>query len=147
MLSVLVVEPDTKIAARLRQPIHKATSVELLRRFDAAKKRLAEGPLDFLVTNLRLADFNGLHLVYLAASARNPPRTIVYTDGRDPWLARDVQRAGAFYETLECLPVTLSAYLNGALPSQDRREGFRLDRRSAPRGGRRCWDKYALKSA
>ena len=93
MLNVLVVEPDTKIAARLRQPIHKLTTVEMLRRFDAAKKRVAEAPLDFLVTNLRLADFNGLHLVYLAATATNPPRAIVYTDGRDPW-RRDPSRGG-----------------------------------------------------
>jgi DNA-binding NtrC family response regulator len=147
MLNVLVVEPDTKIAARLRQPIHKLTTVEMLRRFDAAKKRLAEAPLDFLVTNLRLADFNGLHLVYLAATAAYPPRAIVYTEGRDPWLARDVQRAGAFYETLECLPVTLAAYLTRALPPLDRRDASRLDRRSPLRGGRRCWDKYALKTA
>ena len=144
MLNVLVVEPDTLIAARLRRAVRRVTRVDAQRRFDAAKRPLASTPVDFLVTNLRRAEFNGLHLVYLAATLSQPTRCIVYTERRDPWVAREVQRAGAFYETLECLPVTLAAYFTHTLPGIDRRDGGRLDRRSLPRGGRRCWDRHAV---
>jgi len=147
MLNVLLVEPDAQVASRLRRTVRRAVHVESQRRFDAAKRHLAATPVDFLVTNLRLADFNGLHLVYLAATLSQPTRCIVYTEQRDPWLAREVQRTGAFYETLECLPVTLTAYFTHTLPGTDRRDGGRLDRRTLPRGGRRCWDRHAIHSA
>jgi DNA-binding NtrC family response regulator len=142
MFNVLVVDPDVRVVSQLRQSIQTPTYVETHRQFDAAKKRLASAPFDFLVTNIRLAEFNGLHLVYLNAASSKPVRSIVYTADRDPWLAREVQRAGAFYETLECLPVTLAAYLTRALPPSDRRDVSRLDRRSEVRGGRRCWDRH-----
>lgn len=145
MFSVLVVEPDVRVARRLRASVPKSTHFESERGFDRAKKSLASAPFDFLVTNLRLADFNGLHLVYLDATTTHPTRYIVYTADRDPWLAREVQRAGAFYETLECLPVTLGAYLTCALPRSDRRDASHVDRRAEPRGGRRCWDRYVLR--
>jgi hypothetical protein len=141
-VNVLVVEPDARFAGRLRQSIQTLTHIDSHKQFETAKKRLAERPYDFLITNLRLADYNGLHLVYLAASASSPPRSIVYTHARDPWLAAEVQRAGAFYETMECLPITIAAYFTGTLPGLDRRDARALDRRSAPRGGRRCWDRH-----
>jgi DNA-binding NtrC family response regulator len=146
MFNVLVVEPNAQVAARLGRAVRRVTHINSQRRFDAAKRQLTSAPIDFLVTNLRLADFNGLHLVYLAATLSQPVRCIVYTEGRDPWLAREVQRAGAFYETLECLPVTLLAYFTHTLPGTDRRDGSRLDRRTLPRGGRRCWDRHAVTS-
>lgn len=144
MFNVLVVEPDARLAARLRQSIQNATHVDSQKKFESAKRLLAERPYDFLITNLRLADYNGIHLAYLAATGSSPPRCIVYTAGRDPWLAAEVQRAGAFYETLECLPVTLTAYLTETLPATDRRDAAWPDRRASPRGGRRCWDRHVF---
>jgi len=73
------------------------------------------------VSNLRLGAFNGLHLTY-AASANTPARCIVYTEAREPALAQDVRRAGAFYEVTDRLPVTLLAYLAGDLSPADRRD-------------------------
>jgi DNA-binding NtrC family response regulator len=142
MFNVLVVDPDTRVTSQLRRSIQNPAYVETQRRFDAAKRRLASAPFDFLVTNIRLGEINGLHLVYLSAAASNPLHAIVYTAGRDQWLAREVQRAGAFYETLECLPVTLAAYFTRTLPPSDRRDISRIDRRADVRGGRRCWDRH-----
>jgi DNA-binding NtrC family response regulator len=142
MLNVLVVEPDARFAARLRQSIQTVTRIDSHKRFETAKKRLSEQAYDFVVTNLRLADYNGIHLAYLAGGAASPSRCIVYTQQRDPWLAAEVQRAGAFYETAECLPVTLAAYLTGTLPLTDRRSATVPDRRTTVRGGRRCWDRH-----
>jgi DNA-binding NarL/FixJ family response regulator len=142
MYNVLVVEPDPCFAAKIRQSIQTVTRIVSEKQFGTAKKRLADNTYDFVITNLRLAEYNGIHLVYLAATTHQPPRCIVYTDQRDAWLAGEIQRAGAFYEMRECLPVTLTAYLTGTLPDVDRRDAATPDRRAALRGGRRCWDPY-----
>ena len=139
---VLFVEPNTKIAANLLAAGRAIGIMDHHVAFETARASLTARPFDFVITNLRLSDFNGLHLVHLVSGNLRPPRCIVYTDTRDAALAREVQRAGAFYETAECLPVTLSAYLRGTLPESDRRNPLLTDRRGYFRGGRRCWDDY-----
>lgn len=141
---VLLVEPNTQIAVSLLAAGGALGTVEHCQTFEAARATLAAKPFDFVVTNLRLNDFNGLHLVHLVSGDPQPPRSIVYTDVRDAALAREVQRSGAFYETAESLPVTLAAYVQAALPPADRRNPARPDRRGTFRGGRRCWDEYVL---
>jgi DNA-binding NtrC family response regulator len=143
-LRVLLVEPNPVIAASLIQIAGGLSELEHQADFEAARRRVGATAFDFLVTNLRLQEFNGLHLVHLAAQDDQPPKCIVYTDARDHLLAREVQRAGAFYDTAECLPVTFGAYLEGRLPRADRRDPTRIDRRSLFRGGRRCWDRHVL---
>jgi hypothetical protein len=59
---------------------------------------LLSHPYDWVVTNIRLAAYNGLHLMHLAAAARLRGRFVVYADQQDVLLAREAQRAGAFYE-------------------------------------------------
>ena len=76
MPNVLVVEPNARFAARIRQAVQTVSHVETQRKFESAKKRLAERPYDFVVTNLRLADYNGLHLVYLATTHSTPPLSV-----------------------------------------------------------------------
>ena len=65
-----------------------------------SRARLERGLFDFLVTNIRLNAYNGLQLVYLRSPGQVETRPIVYTDKPDPGLGRQVQRAGAFYETV-----------------------------------------------
>ncbi len=139
---VLFVEPNPKIAANLLAAGRALGSMDHHVAFETARASLSARPFDFVLTNLRLSDFNGLHLVHLVSANLRPPRCIVYTDTRDAALAREVQRCGAFYETAECLPVTLSAYLRGTLPESDRRNPALTDRREYFRGGRRCWDEH-----
>jgi hypothetical protein len=141
---VLFVEPNTRIAANLLAAGHALGTMDHHVTFETARTTLGTKPFDFIVTNLRLCDFNGLHLVHLASGGLRPPRCIVYTESRDPALAREVQRSGAFYETAERLPVTLPAYLQGRLPATDRRNPVLTDRRASFRGGRRCWDDHIL---
>lgn len=126
----------------LRAAASAVADVQHQPEFAGARAQLSETPYDFLVTNLRLGAYNGLHLVHLAAAHGLPVRCIVYTDERDVELARDIQSAGAFYETRECLPTTLAAYLRGTLPARDRRAPVMSDRRRVFRGGRRCWDQH-----
>jgi DNA-binding NtrC family response regulator len=139
---VLFVEPSTRIAASLLAAARSLGTMDHHVAFETARATLAMKPFDFVVANLRLSDFNGLHLVHLVSGGFRPPRCIVYTDTRDAALAREVQRSGAFYDTAECLPITLSAYLRGTLPPSDRRNPSLTDRRGLFRGGRRCWDDH-----
>jgi DNA-binding NtrC family response regulator len=139
---ILLVEPDDVRRGLLEGAAGPVALLESHRNFETARARLFHAPFDFLITNLRLGPFNGLHLVYLSSSGDGAPRAIVYSDERDAGLAREVQRAGAFYEVGACLPVTLAGYVKGTLPDHDRRDPAIADRRGVVRGGRRCWDSH-----
>jgi hypothetical protein len=137
---VLLVEPNAQVAATLRHAGRSIGTFVHLPAFEEARSSLVTTPFDFVIANLRLSEFNGLHLVHLASTHQPSVKCIVYTTRRDPPFAREVQRAGAFYETMECLPVTMAAYFRGKLPECDRRNPDVSDRRGLYRGGRRCWD-------
>ena len=139
---ILLVEPDDTRRSVLERAVFSVARTESHGVFETARARLFHAPFDFLVTNVRLGPYNGLHLVYLSSPAEGAPRAIVYSDDRDAGLAREVQRAGAFYEVGSCLPVTLAAYVKGTLPDHDRRDPVLPDRRRLVRGGRRCWDSH-----
>ena len=138
--AVLLVEPNPRIADIVAGVLRPLAHVYHHLEFESARRRLGEQRFDFVVTNLRLGAFNGLHLAY-AVNAVTPTRCIVYTESREPALAQDVRRAGAFYEVADRLPVTIPAYLTGNLPPADRRDPARPDRRAPFRGGRRIWDR------
>jgi DNA-binding NtrC family response regulator len=140
---VLLVEPNPRLADVIRASIRHVAQVHHHLEFESARRQLGTLRFDFVVSNLRLGAFNGLHLAY-AVNAVSPTRCIVYTESREPALAQDVRRAGAFYEVAERLPVTLPAYLAGSLPSSDRRDPAVPDRRTPFRGGRRIWDRQLL---
>jgi hypothetical protein len=140
---VLLVEPNPRVAEAIEESIRPVAQVYHHLEFESARRRLGTMRFDFVVSNLRLGAFNGLHLTY-AANADVPARSIVYTDAREPALAQDVKRAGAFYETSDRVAVTLGAYLASALPPADRRDPAMPDRRTPFRGGRRIWDRQLL---
>ena len=143
-IHILLVEPDEAVRGILHTAASVFAHVESHGRFDTARARLDRTLFDFLVTNVRLGDYNGLHLVYLRSSGHGAPRAILYSDERDPALAREAQRAGAFYEVGPCLPITLAAYITGTLPVRDRRDPAVPDRRGLIRGGRRSWDHHLV---
>lgn len=139
---LLLVEPQPAARALLQSATRSVAHVGAYTDFPTARKCLENGLLDFLVTNVRLGVYNGLHLVYLAAARGIRAWSIVYTELPDVALAREVQHAGAFYDTRERLQVTLIAYVRGNLPLRDRRDRLIEDRRTVFRGGRRCWDHH-----
>ena len=138
---ILLVEPDDVTRGILEGAAASVAFVESHRRFESARATLLRDPFDLLVANVRLGAYNGLHLVYLSSSSLVGPRAIVYSRERDTGLAREVQRAGAFYEIGAHLPLTLASYLRGTLPSRDRRDPAAPDRRTRLGGGRRCRDR------
>jgi len=137
---VLLVEPDGTALAILRNAGSYAADIDGCPDFLSARPHAISGEYQFLVTNLRLDAYNGLHLVYLTLSAHPATRCIVYTDRRDVFLAREVQEAGAFYEIRDRLTYALDGYLRSELPPIDRRNPAASDRRGAFRGGRRASD-------
>ena len=137
---VLLVEPDAAWRAHLRDAVREVADLDGDADFLAARTHLLSKPYDWLVTNIRLGAYNGLHLVHLAGISRPLIRFLVYADRRDLWLAREAQRAGAFYESRDRVDRSLPTYLRSTLPPQDRRNPAEPDRRADARGSRRCAD-------
>jgi DNA-binding NtrC family response regulator len=145
---MLIVDPNLPVATALARivepqarPGNACDEVALCADFSTARARLRAAPPEWLITALRLREYNGLNLVYLAASAGLPTRSIVYTEASDRGMARDIRAAGAFYEVRPRLSIALPTYLSAVLPPQDRRDVASYDRRRDGRsGGRRAVD-------
>jgi DNA-binding NtrC family response regulator len=138
---VLLVEPDGAVRERLRSVAGRFGHVDGDAAFSVAREHLLSNPYDWVMTNIRLAAYNGLHLMHLAAAPSLPARFVVYADQQDVLLAREAQRAGAFYEGRDQVHRALAAYLRGSLPPYDRRNAQVRDRRRFKlRDGRRCTD-------
>jgi len=140
-IRVLIVGPDRTLRARLLRVAARNADVEGCRSFKAARTRLQTSPYDLLVTDARLFEYNGIHLVYLARLSHPPTRAIVYDKDGDLAIASSVHRAGAFFEVASRLLVTLPSYVTALLPPADRRTPAVFDRRMMPRGGRRLSDR------
>jgi DNA-binding NtrC family response regulator len=143
---MLIVDPNIPAAtalARIVEPdlLPNSLEVALCSDFSTARARLRAAPPELLITALRLREYNGLNLVYLAAGAGLRTRSIVYTDDSDSGMAREVRAAGAFYEVRAHLPKALPRYISASLPPHDRRDLGAFDRRRSGRsGGRRAVD-------
>jgi DNA-binding NtrC family response regulator len=135
---VLLVEPNSTTSVVLQRALAPLAHVVASSGFKHARDILRERTPDLLITNLRLAAYNGLHLV-LTASPET--RSVVYsTAGLDPMLAVEAQRQAAFYESGTRLLAALPAYVRALLPTRDRRDVVVFDRRWLSRGGRRASD-------
>jgi hypothetical protein len=139
MKHLLVVEPDAILGQRVLARCERIARATLCRDFLSARSQLLASTPDLLVTNLRLEEYNGLHLVLLA-TAEGVTRSLVHTDRPDPYLVREAQAIGAFFERTERLLHAVVGYLQVDLPQRDRRNSDRYDRRTAFRGGRRAAD-------
>jgi hypothetical protein len=137
---LLLVEPDAVVSQWLRPTFDRISKATICGDFLSARSQLLSAAPDILVTNLRLGEYNGLHLVLLATSDRGVTRSVVYSDRPDAYLIREAQNLGGFFERTERLPYALPGYVHFALPEKDRREASRYDRRAAFRGGRRGAD-------
>jgi hypothetical protein len=134
----LIVEPNPATSVIVQRVLAPTAEIVATSAFEQARAVLRDRPPQWLITNLRLAAYNGLHLVLLAPAGT---RSVVYsTAPLDPVLALEVQRRGAFYEPAMRLPSALPSYLNAALPMRDRRDVTTFDRRAISRGGRRAAD-------
>jgi DNA-binding NtrC family response regulator len=143
-MRLLVAEPDVEICRAIHRACGRAVRVTECADFNSARVHLTAARPDAVVTNLRLKDYNGLHLVLLAKAANHNARCVVHTDRPDLYLIREAQGIGAFYERTAGLPLAIPRYLLADLPARDRRNPECGDRRGVFRGGRRSVDQAAL---
>jgi len=139
-MQLLLAEPDPALSREILAACGDLIEMTACRDFPSARAQLVRDPPRILITNLRLADYNGLHLVFLGRAARPSMRCIVHTDRPDVYLLQEAQAHGAFVERSDRLPRTIAAYVRGALPFRDRRTVEHYDRRTVSRGGRRSAD-------
>jgi DNA-binding NtrC family response regulator len=140
MKRLLLVEPDASVGQSLRATVERIAKTIICNDFLSARSQLLSAAPEILVTNLRLGEYNGLHLVLLATSDQAGTKSIVHSNRPDPYLIREAQALGAFFERTERLRYSLAGYVRFALPPHDRRESPRYDRRTIFRGGRRSAD-------
>jgi DNA-binding NtrC family response regulator len=93
--------------------------------FTEAKTVLSTQVPDLLITELRLGDFNGLHLVVRARSSQSAIATIVLTRFPDPVLEAEAKRLGAAYLVNPVKPAELLTVVSREL-------GMGLEPRHAP---------------
>lgn len=141
---VLIVGLDPALCSGLAEAIASRAHVQWCNSFRSALAYMDAVAQELIVTDLRLAEYNGLHLVYRARVAGSPARAIVYDKDGDLGVATEVHRAGAFFEVANRLLITLPSYIAAPLPPSDRRLPTCFDRRAEPRGGRRLWDRHVL---
>lgn len=67
---VLIVEPDLAFRTFLEETVDGRAAVETAADFSAARARLFAGPLDLVVTNLRLGAFKAARSATAAGRAR-----------------------------------------------------------------------------
>jgi|KBSMisStandDraft_5_1062788.scaffolds.fasta_scaffold00469_19 DNA-binding NtrC family response regulator len=139
-LSVLIVEPDAFISRRLKEACGALARVTTCPDFPSGRERLMVDQPNFLVSNLRLNEYNGLHLLFLTHAEERATRCIIHTSRPDFSLVGEAQKLGAVFEWTERLPYALHQYLQNPWPENDRRSALRIDRRRIFRGGRRAPD-------
>src|SRR4051812_20126530 len=110
----LLVEPDPQLLTSLQQSLTPLAQIDACTNFSQARRMLLARRLyAHLFTNLRLNEYNGLHLVYLVDRST---RCVVYSDRDDAVLMEEVQSAHAFYESRARAHLTLAGYLQHPLP-------------------------------
>ena len=124
---MLLVDPDEHLASRLLASLDGVASVHRCVGFNEARDWLRITQPDLLVSNLRLAEFNGLQLVYCAASAATPIPAIVYTNTHDRDLAREHSTRGRVLRHGGLSRDQSSFVPRRTLPPRDRRDPQRLD--------------------
>ena len=94
-MSVLVVDDDVQLLGMVEDWLAQAGyDVVACSRFEAARNYLAAHPLDALVTDLRLGEFNGLQLALQASDPRRRTAVLVMSAYDDVVSRRDAAACG-----------------------------------------------------
>jgi DNA-binding response OmpR family regulator len=96
--SVLVVEPVLSDAISVASTLTKFHfEVTVAETFVKGKERIGSRPPDVLITDIRLGEYNGLHLVLRATAQRERTAAIVLSSSMDEVLRTDAESMGATF--------------------------------------------------
>jgi len=94
-ISVLIADDDVQMLGMVEHWLEEAGyDVVACSRFEAARNYLASHPLDALVTDLRLGEFNGLQLALRASEPGRRTAVLVMSAYDDVVLRRDAAACG-----------------------------------------------------
>ena len=110
-MRTLIVTTDDSLAHELARSV-EPVAVDVCLDFRSARAKLASGVYDLILTELRLGEFNGLHLAYIAKHEQPAARTVVFTAPFDSAFASEAVAAGAFYEHTQRIVASARAYLS-----------------------------------
>jgi len=109
--NVLLVAPNPRIAANTMAGLTDAgLSVTVVTSFKAGRASLESLP-DLLIAEVRLGEYNGLHL---ALRARSQGIRAIVVGEEDPVTRREAESIGAEYLDDRCDPARLSAAVQAA---------------------------------
>ncbi len=110
VVTALVVEPSLQDALSIVSTLEACRfHVTVADTFAKAKDRLSLRPPEVLVTEIRLADYNGLHLVLRGKSQRPDMAALVMSSVPDPVLQADGEAMGATFMLKPVDPKELAA--------------------------------------
>jgi DNA-binding response OmpR family regulator len=113
-LSVVVVNPDAeRLAEQLVQLQRAGCTIVGATSFQEARAVIGGYRPDVLVTNVRLGDYNGVHLAIITRMKHGPVPTIVIGEA-DAVIEGEAQRAGAQFLTAPADPEELVAMVRRA---------------------------------
>jgi DNA-binding NtrC family response regulator len=114
-LHVLVVASSSRMATRLTRWLESDYTVSVAMDYAGARRRLVEQP-DVVISELRLAEFNGLQ-VAMRAHASGIPVIVVGID--DPVLQRDARALGVtFLATSALIRASLCSQVTRAMATE-----------------------------
>jgi DNA-binding NtrC family response regulator len=139
--TALFADPDRTFGWRLKTLAQNSGIVaDACSTAEEARRMLVSSSPALFFSNVRLGSVRGAELMFLAKMANPRIRTVLYGSSQDLLLARQAQAAGAFFEPTVYLPYALKQYFATSLPTKDRRDPARPERRKRFRGGRRATD-------
>ena len=120
-MRILIVTTDDSLGHELASRL-APVAVDLCPDFRSARGKLASFSYDLILTELRLGEFNGLHLAYIAKHEQPGARTVVFTAPFDAAFASEAVAAGAYYEHTQRIVAAAVEYLNAVTADGGRHE-------------------------
>jgi DNA-binding response OmpR family regulator len=114
--TILVVDGNTSALASLVEPLRKAGYRAVgADSFETARRLLHTEWYDLLITDIRLAAYNGLHLVFHSRVLNPAARAIVLASFPDVSIEIEARRLGAHYVAAPVEPESLLALVGTVL--------------------------------
>jgi DNA-binding response OmpR family regulator len=110
---ILIVEDDLSTRSGLKRLLERSKyDVLAVSTFANGRTALADWAPDLLITDVRLGEFNGLHLI---VTNRRPIPAVIITGFADPVLEADARQLGADYLVKPVSPSALIALVRERL--------------------------------